>query len=132
MKRLILIVILLVSCSSPERKTEYAPSSQNGCVQITDVRSRLACIGRLVKQLEGIRNAKITVDSEELDRIDSEYVNTRETYCFTSHDGSDKFLCFETEIAKYSPTLLGQVKSIGSKFLFGYIFGMATGLVVSH
>ena len=132
MKRLILALILLVSCSSPDRKTEYAPSSQNGCVQITEVRSRLACIGRLVKQLEGIRNAKITVDSEELDRIDSEYINTRETYCFTSQDGSEKFLCFETEIAKYSPTILGQVKSFGIKFGFGFIVGIATGFGASH
>lgn len=132
MKYIFLVLLLLFACSTSERKIEYIPSVHNGCINIPEIKSRLNCIGKLVKQLEGIRNAKISVEVEELERIDSEFVNTKEIYCFTSPDGSEKFLCFETKVHKYNPTLLGKVYSFVTKFGFGFIVGIATGIGISN
>ncbi|CAE14746.1 unnamed protein product [Leptospira phage LE1] len=132
MKPFLIFIFLLCACSTPPKKIEYSPSSQTGCIKIQEVKARLTCIGRLVKQLEGIHNAVISVEVENLERIDSEYVNTKETYCFTSQDTGEKYLCFETQVAKYDPTTLGKIYSFGVKFGFGFLFGIVTGIGISN
>lgn len=130
MKKLALLVMIFAffACSSPERKLNLIPSAINGCTNVPEVRNRLACIGRLVKQLERIHNAEVTVEIKDLDRIDSEYVNTLELYCFTSKDTKEKFLCFESEMPRYDPTLIGRVVTFGKQFGLGLVIGFVTGL----
>lgn len=132
MKPFLIFIFLLCACSTPPKKIKYFPSSQTGCIKIQEVKTRLTCIGRLVKQLEGIHNAVISVEVENLERIDSEYVNTKETYCFTSQDTGEKYLCFETQVAKYDPTTIGKIYSFGIKFGFGFLVGIATGIGISN
>lgn len=132
MKPFLISLFLFCACSTQPKKIEYSPSSQVGCMNIQEVKTRLACIGRLVKQLEGIRNAVISVEVENLERIDSEYINTKETYCFTSQETGEKYLCFETQVAKYDPTTLGKIYSFGIKFGFGFIVGIVTGIGISN
>lgn len=131
MKLFLILFLVLVNCTTAPKKPEFLPSEQSGCSGITETKNRLACIGRLLRQLEGIRNAKIVVSTEDLDRIDMEYINSLETYCFTSPDETEKFLCFESKTVKYDPTTLGKIYSFGVKFGFGFLIGIVTGVAVS-
>ena len=102
--RQLFLALFLIGCQTQEVKVSYTPSETVGCIGIIAVKDRLKCIGDLVRQLENIKNAKITVDSEVLRRIDSETVLTLETYGFVGEKEA-KYLCFQTERETYDPTL---------------------------
>ena len=69
MKKL-LILLFVINCASTEDAIKYEPSPTVGCSGIENVKDRLKCIGRLVQELENIKNAKVVVEVQKLDRID--------------------------------------------------------------
>jgi len=127
---IVLFLFLFVHCSSTEKRIEYKPSVESGCANISVTKDRLNCISKMIKTLEGIRNAKISVTSVDGERYDSEFVNTVETYCFTNVDESEKYLCFDAQVLKYDPTIMGKIKSFVFKFGLGFTFGIVTGMYV--
>jgi len=126
MKYLVLILFLTINCASVDTKINYEPSIESGCASIQETKARLSCISKMLKTLEGIRNAKISVSEKEGDRVDSEFVSIVETYCFTNKEETESFLCFESRgKLKYKPTFIGQLQSFGWKFLSGLAAGVA-------
>lgn len=130
---IILLTLNLINCSTFKPVTQEdinEPSSNSGCSSITVVKDRLTCIGKLTKQLEEIRNARITLEKEKIKREDEKYVKYKYKYCFTDKDDI-KLICFDTYKTEYDPTPLGLMYDFGLKFGFGFVVGLATGIYIN-
>jgi len=131
MKHIIILSLFLISnCTTFKdviEKDQYEISNSQGCSSISIVKDRLNCIGKLVKQLEEIRNAIITVDKEIVIRENERYVKYKYTYCFTDKE-SNKLICFNTIKSEYDPTLIGKVYDFSIKFSLGFLVGITTGI----
>lgn len=131
-KTIVLTIILFLSnCSTPEKLIKYNPSPINGCAAVTEVKERFNCISKMVKQLEDIKNSKITISEKiKLERVDQKYSLFRTTYCFTDLNEKEKFLCFDSTKEEYDPTLTGIIMDYSVKIGGGFIIGFATGVSV--
>lgn len=135
MKRFLVVFLILAmwGCSSPPKKIEYKPTLLHGCVSAPNVNARLACISKMLKTLEGINNADITVTTEKLSRIDEEFISVKDTYCFVSKETGEVFLCFDAiRDDFYDPTWIGKVYGYAQKVGIGFFFGVVTGIYVAQ
>jgi len=132
MKTIVLILMLLLSnCSTPEKVTKYNPSFNSGCSKIVESKDRLLCISKMIKQLEDIRNSKIIiVEKKKIERVDQRYSLFNTTYCFSDMEEKEKYLCFDSEREEYDPTLAGIIIDYSTKIGAGFIIGIATGIGV--
>lgn len=132
MKIIVLILMLFLNnCSTPEKITKFNPSINNGCSRITESKERLLCISKMIKQLEDIRNSKIIIlEKQNIKRIDERYSLFKTTYCFSDQNEKENFLCFESEKEEYNPTLTGLIIDYSVKIGGGFIIGFVTGIVV--
>lgn len=129
----ILLSFLIINCQTINpiiQKNESIEISNNeGCSSIKIVKDRLSCIGKLVKQLEEIKNSRITINKEVLIREDERYVKYKYTYCFTDKD-NNKLICFDMIKSEYDPTLMSKVYDFSLKFGLGFILGIVTGISI--
>lgn len=134
MKYIIIVLMLsLNNCNTLQpviQDEKNEPSSNTGCSSINIVKDRLVCIGKLTKQLEEIRNAKVILEKEKLKREDERYVKYKYTYCFTDKEDV-KLICFDTYKLEYEPTSMGLFYDFGLKFGFGFLIGLATGIYIN-
>lgn len=126
--------VYLNNCSSSEIKNQisYTPNDSIGCSSITEVKSRLKCIGELIKQVEDIKNSKIATSKEKLERIDSRYVKYKTTYCLTNKKESEKYLCFDSFEEVYEPTTTATITNLLTRVGLGFMFGIITGVYVGN
>jgi hypothetical protein len=126
--------VFLSNCSSTISKNEitYKPSESTGCSSLSEVKARLKCIGELVKQIEDIRNSKISTNKEKMERIDNRFVKYRTTYCLTDKKESEKYFCFDSYEELYEPTTEAKIVDLLSKLGIGFVFGIATGVYIGN
>lgn len=130
---IILLSFLIINCHTINptiQKNESIEISNNeGCSSIKIVKDRLSCIGKLVKELEEIKNSRISINKEVLIRENERYVKYKYTYCFTDKD-SNKLICFDIIKSEYDPTLMSKVYDFSLKFGLGFILGIVTGISI--
>lgn len=130
---IILLSFLIINCHTINptiQKNESIEISNNeGCSSIKIVKDRLSCIGKLVKELEEIKNSRISINKEVLIRENERYVKYKYTYCFTDKD-SNKLICFDIIKSEYDPTLMSKVYDFSLKFCLGFILGIVTGISI--
>jgi hypothetical protein len=126
--------VFLSNCASVTSKNEitYKPSESTGCSSLSEVKARLKCIGELVKQIEDIRNSKISTNKEKIERIDNRFVKYRTTYCLTDKKESEKYFCFDSYEELYEPTTEAKFVDLLSKLGIGFVFGVATGVYIGN
>ena len=133
MKHIIILSLFLISnCATIDpvlqKNESFQISNNEGCSSIQIVKDRLSCIGKLVKELEEIKNSRITIKKEQVNREDEKYVKYKYTYCFTDKE-RNKLFCFDILKSEYDPTLLGKIYNFSIKFGLGFLVGITTGIV---
>ena len=124
-----MIVISLVSCSLPQRKKVdmSAPTLKEGCTHLAG-KDRVLCIGKLLDELQNMRNSHVSLKRLSDERLDEDYVRVVDEYCLVSKE--KELYCFSETRDEYDPSTLGVIKRNLILFGAGYGIGFFSGKVL--
>lgn len=135
-KTLVLFTFVSLSnCSTTISNTNevtYRPNELFGCSSVSEIKTRLKCIGEMVKLLEDIKNSKVIANKEKLDRIDRKHVRYKTTYCLTNNQEKEKYFCFDAIEEVYEPTTSSALIDLGTRIGLGFFIGLITGVYVAN